>query len=180
MAAKTILALAIGITASTTFVTMNSTFVYIAFPAYYLPPLGTKTTTPESSAILLLRQWALTYGTGHAVGPYSLIIGTAAFSYALMTTPVHMRALLVCATVSTAVGFFFTVAFMLSINNELYRRAHPLEFANKEEQLRIATGDTQVLIQKCLWLSGLRAVMPVPAIVLGMYVMFRLMDELER
>jgi hypothetical protein len=169
-----VLALAIGITSSTTFLAMNSTINYIAFPSYYLRKVQASTTSaPESSPALLLRQWALTFRNGHAIGPTTTILSTIAFIYAARTAPADLQPLLYVATASAAAGFPFTVAFILPVYNELYRRVDALEKTReKEEQEKIAGGDTLTIIANCLWLSKIRAVLPVPAISIGIYAIW--------
>jgi hypothetical protein len=157
---SSILALAIGITSSTAFVGMNSTINYIAFPSYYLPTVqnaqksnasSEKKPPAQSSPVLLSRQWAFTYRTGHAIGPASLILSTACFLYASRTCPIELRPLLYVGAVSAGLGLPFTVAFILQGNNELYRRADAIEASqDAEEQERLAVGDTQAMIAKCL------------------------------
>jgi hypothetical protein len=176
--AHSILALAVGIPSSTTFVAMNATLNYIAFPAYYLPSVlggsgtGPSKTSPESSPALLLRQWSLTYRTGHVVGPTSVILSTISFFYAAWTGPDDLRFSLYIATASAAIAFPFTVAFILPVNLELFKQAHAVQKSrDAEEQDKVAGAATLGLIAKCLRLSKIRAVMPVPTIGIGMYCM---------
>jgi hypothetical protein len=179
------LALAVGIFSSTKFMAMNTTLNYIAFPAYYLPDLQTlhrtnklqaTCSTPESSPALLLRQWTLTYRTGHLIGPASVILSTAAFIYASRTCPPELKTQLYAAAASAAVAFPFTVVFIVPVNLELFRRVDALEASeNLAEQEKMAGGDTQALITKCLWYSKIRALMPVPAVVLAVYTIFQML-----
>jgi hypothetical protein len=84
-----------------------------------------------------------------------------------------LRLLLYLGAVSAGLGFPFTIAFILQGNNELYRRADAIEASqDAEEQERLADGDTQAMIAKCLWYSKLPSVMPVPAIAIGIYSIY--------
>ena len=182
----TALALAIGICSCTTSVAMNTTLNYIAFPAYNLPAVASKqnqktsnppTNKPESSSALLLRQWALTYRTGHLVGPASVILSTAAFLYASQVCPAQLQNELYLAATSAGIAFPFTVLIILPVNVELFKRADALEASragSRDQQNRTVGKDASALIEKCLWYSKIRAVMPAPAILLAMHALYQI------
>jgi len=200
-----ILAAAAGITSSTIFFAMNTTLNYIALPCYLLPPprskskRGTDNNNPEASTDLILRQWEMTYSTGHMIGPGSCIFSTLAYLYAARTSPgenFSLQGWYYFAAACAATAFPFTVLFILPTNDELYRRAaslkqqaqtqNPESQERKKPETEIGQGngkgkgkskfegvDTLTLIRKCHFLSKVRALMPVPAIMVALYAIAR-------
>lgn len=149
-------------------------------------------TDPEASKDLILRQWETTYAIGHFVGPGSCIFSTLAFLYAAQTLPVDsvdLKSVYYFAAACAAMAVPFTVVYLLPTNDELDRRAGLLRdgpktrIPGKEEQSTAKTNtvqrkgkgksepaiqgvDTLTLIRKCLFLSKIRALMPLPAVML--------------
>lgn len=155
-AAYSLLAATLGVVSSTVFFTMNTTLNYIALPAYFIPrgrdrarpaapsarsnidPNSTPNPDPDLDQDHILQQWAYTYSSGHLVGPGSSILSTTAFVCAAWTAPsgtvpssgqtgVAVSTMYYAAAVSAFVAVPFTVLFILSTNDELYRRADLLE-----------------------------------------------------
>ena len=199
----------VGVVSCTVFFAMNTTLNYIAIPAYLLPsrPLRSETqhqrhrgsNSLEASADLILRQWELTYSTGHMIGPASCILSTLAFLFAAWMLPNNVsqtRSWYYFAAVSAAMAFPFTVIWIFPVNDELYKRAARLNHLNEARkpsgQRHIKTGtdvnhgtiegkttqnlqgvDTLTLITRCHYLSKIRALMPIPAILAAAYAMTR-------
>ncbi|KIV78218.1 hypothetical protein PV11_09956 [Exophiala sideris] len=173
---------------------MNTTLNYIALPGYLLSPLPqseSKQTiddnkrNPEASIDLILRQWAHTYATGHKVGPASANFSTLAFLYAAWTLPADSLDLKRCYCFAAVCAFVvvpFTVLCILPTSDELYRRADFVKETDVkasqgtgkgESKSQIQDVDTLTLIRKCHFLSKIRALMPLPAILAGLYTIAR-------
>jgi hypothetical protein len=187
-----LLAATAGLTSSTIFFTMNTTLNYIALPSILLPALpqsgrskqhstNTGTKDPESSTDLLLRQWELIYATGHLIGPFSAVFSPVAFLTAAATLPTtvgdaNLKTCYYFAALCAGMAFPFTVLFVLSTNNELYRRAELVrkgQGEGKSTRSGIQGTDTLTLIRKCHFMSKIRAVMPLPAIIAAVYAISR-------
>jgi len=191
---QSLLAAAAGITSCTIFLAMNTTLNYIAIPGYLLSPVprskseqGTDThrNAPEASTDLILRQWEHTYARGHMVGPVSANLSTLAFLYAAWTLPyddLDLRRCYYLAAISAIVVVPFTVLFIFPTNEELYRRIDLLRKADAktgqaegkgQSKSEIQSMDTLTLIRKWHFLSKVRALMPLPAILVGIYALVR-------
>ncbi|KAJ9603161.1 hypothetical protein H2200_012456 [Cladophialophora chaetospira] len=166
---------------------MNNTICYIALPSFLLPRLerNVNQDKPESSTELILRQWELTYSRGHWIGPASAVINAITFIYAAQTSPPSVKSLYYIAAACAGGAFPFTVLFILSTNNELYRRADLLRAQTTgDERTGMLKGKSQfdadgtlTLIRKCHFWSTIRAWMPFPAIVIALYAIARTANE---
>ena len=188
----------VGVVSCTVFFAMNTTLNYIAMPAYLLPSIPLRSDSqhrdhrganrPEASTDLILRQWELTYSTGHMIGPASCVLSTLAFLFAAWAVPNNgsqTRSWYYFAAVSAAIAFPFTVIWILPVNNELYRRAERSKHLNETRKpssdatlggkatQELEGVDTLTLIARCLYLSKIRALMPLPAILAAAYAMTR-------
>ena len=186
----------VGIVSCTVFFAMNTTLNYIAMPAYLLPARPSRSGTrhqshgrsnsPEASTDLILRQWELTYSTGHMIGPASCVLSTLAFLLAAWMLPNNgpqTRSCYYFAAVSGAMAFPFTVIWILPVNNELYKRAERSKRPNESKKPSsgaklegkatqdLERVDTLTLIARCLYLSKIRALMPLPAILAAAYAL---------
>ena len=196
-----------GLTTCTTFFTMNTTLNYVALTSVFMPRLSKDNknldsyhqhptiTNAESSPDLLLRQWGFIYATGHLVGPFSALFSPAAFLYGAFQLPpqlAQLRTWFFLAALSGGMAFPFTVVFLLGINDELYRRVGLLRARVRGEsvsgggeekvqrRLGVRNAATMTLIRKCLFLSKLRAVMPVPAMGIAVYLILRMGEVMRK
>jgi hypothetical protein len=194
-----LLAAAAGLTSCTVFVTMNTTMNFIALPCYMLAPLPKSKADPialgtyQSSSDVILRQWETTYARGHTVGPGSAIFSTIAFLYAARTTAdtLGLRAWFYVAATCAGMAIPFTVLFMFPTNDELLRRTELVRKGSgvgdasrsnetqekgkgkENADSEVQGDDTLTLIRKWHFLSKIRAVTPLPAIVVAFYAIAR-------
>ena len=157
----------------------------------------------EASTDLILRQWEVAYSRGHLIGPGSAIFSTLAYLYAAQTSPgnnFNLKGWYYLAAASAATALPFTVLFILPTNDELYRRAeslrhqvntqNPDSVEQRKAEADIDQGkgkgksevdgvDTLTLIRKCHFLSKIRALTPLPAIVVALYAIARTGESLR-
>lgn len=127
--------------------------------------------------MLLLRQWDATYTTGHLLAPGTTMFSLLAYLVAARLAPPNIRTYYYLASASAGAALPFSILFVIPKNSELYRRSAVLkqrndpsvERAQLEGQGRFVGVDNVQLIREGLVYSKIRALLPVPAMIISLY-----------
>ena len=136
---------------------------------------------PESSSILLLRQWDSTYTTGHLLAPGTTLFSLLAYLVAARLAPSNVKKCYYLAAASAAAALPFSILFVIPKNSELYRRSAVLRQRNDpqtenthlEGKGKFAGADNVTMIREGLVYSKIRALLPVPAILISFYAVMK-------